>query len=239
MLSKPWLESSLGSRVSTSTSTVEQIANRVLIFGAIEATEGVGAARIGMRRGHAIERRFEVRNQPVVGRFVGSWATGRRHRARAQLADDQLPALGIGTDIGDIQRAEDEISLLRFLVMAAGAVTVQKGVLGRLPRLRGFADTARRSWGGFSSLFGARLQVSGRRKQQQRKSDSARYPTPTHSTSGLTRSLERALSVHSIGTLWVVAFCRKRMNLLDFRVWQQWQTGRPPHGGRPRIGGRF
>ena len=131
MLSNPWLESSLGSSVSTSTSSAEQIADRVLIFRAIQAAERIGAAGIRIRRRHAVERRFEVRDEPVVGRFGRPRTPRRRHRPRAQLAHHELPPLGIGSDVRDVERAKSEIPLLGFFVMTAGAITIQRCLFRR------------------------------------------------------------------------------------------------------------
>ena len=64
---------------------VEQIADGVLIFRAVQPAERVGAAGIGIRAGGAIERRFEVRDQRVVGGF-GRAAAGRPEASRARAA---------------------------------------------------------------------------------------------------------------------------------------------------------
>ena len=69
----------------------EQIANRVLIFGAVQAAEGVGAAGIGLRGGGVVERRFERGDGVVVSGLVGAGKPGGRHGAGAQPADDLFP----------------------------------------------------------------------------------------------------------------------------------------------------
>ena len=47
-LSKPWLDSSLGSSDDDVDVERQQVADRVLIFGAVEPAERVGAAGIGV-----------------------------------------------------------------------------------------------------------------------------------------------------------------------------------------------
>ena len=232
MLSNPWLESSLGRSVSTSTSSAEQIADRVLIFRAIQAAERVGAAGIGIRRRHAIERRFEVRDEPVVGRFGRTRAPRRRHRPRAQLAHHELPPLGIGTDVGDIERAEDEIPLLGFLVMTAGAIAIQCCLLRRYGSLRRLGGL---SW----RLFGLGLRVDDPHQEKQRKSDSAKDPTPIHSTSGLTIAPEyESFQCTQYRQFRVVAFCRKRLNLRRFLADSVKRKSGPPAPWRERPGFR-
>ena len=55
----------------------QQVADGVLVFGAVEAAEGVGAAGIGMRGGGAIERGFE-RGDDASGRCARRGAAVRR-----------------------------------------------------------------------------------------------------------------------------------------------------------------
>jgi hypothetical protein len=142
MLSNPWLESSLGRSVSTSTpATADR--DGVLILRAIQTAEGVGAAGIRGRRGDAIERCFKVRDQLVLSGLGWPRTSHRRHRARPKLANHELPALGIGPDVGDVERTQDEISLLGFLVMTADAVPIQKRVFGRNRSLCGLAGLSR------------------------------------------------------------------------------------------------
>jgi hypothetical protein len=103
---------------------VEEIANSIPVLRAVEAAESIGTSRIWIRGGYAIERRLKMRNEGVVGRLARSGPSHRGHRPCAKLADDQFPPLGMGGNIGDIERAENEITLFGFLVMATGTIAV-------------------------------------------------------------------------------------------------------------------
>ena len=69
-LSKPWLDSSAGQQRGDVDVEGEQVADGVLVFGAIEAAEGVGAAGVGIGGGGAIERGFERGDEGVVGGLI-------------------------------------------------------------------------------------------------------------------------------------------------------------------------
>ena len=125
MLSNPWLESSLGSIADTSISTFEQIANGVLVLGAIQAPERIRASRVGTGGSGEIEGRLKTRDQRVVGCLGRAWTPRWRHRARAKLLDDDLPGFGVGSDVLEIDRAQYQVALFGLLVMTAGTVPIQ------------------------------------------------------------------------------------------------------------------
>ena len=64
MLSNPWLDSSGGSSDATSTSSASRSRMAFWYSVRVEPPEGVGAARIGMRRGGAVERRSPATRSP-------------------------------------------------------------------------------------------------------------------------------------------------------------------------------
>jgi hypothetical protein len=83
----------------------EQVTNRVGVFSAVETMDR-DSAGIRMRGAECVEVVFDQRRQRVVGHLVGARPSGRRHLARAQLARDSLPLLGIGADVVGVERVE-------------------------------------------------------------------------------------------------------------------------------------
>ena len=92
-LSKPWLDSSLGSSERDIDVERQQVADGVLIFGPVEPAEGVGTAGIRASRRPRDQAKFRARQQRCVGPLIGPRQSGGRHGSRAQLADDLLPRL--------------------------------------------------------------------------------------------------------------------------------------------------
>ena len=135
MLSKPELTSSDGSSDATSTSRCEQVADHVLVFGAVEAVEGLRAARIGARGGRAIELALEPGGEAVLGGAVRARHAGGRHQSRTQLQHHLLPALRRGRDVRHIHRGVEGdgrgASSLLALVVAADAVLIEQRALRR------------------------------------------------------------------------------------------------------------
>ena len=107
----------------------EQIADRVLIFSAIQAMEGVVATRIGRGRRRAIERRLEIGLERLIGRLVGprTARTGRRHRARANPADDFFPAFRMGGQVLDDDFLEHPPAAFHPLAVTAAAIARDHG----------------------------------------------------------------------------------------------------------------
>ena len=61
----------------------EQVANRILVFGAIEAAERIGTTRVGVVCGNCVESRGERVHRRLVAGFIGPWQPHRRHGAAA------------------------------------------------------------------------------------------------------------------------------------------------------------
>ena len=101
----------------------EKIADGVVIFGAIEAAEGVCAAGVGMRGGDAVERRLKGGNGAGVSGLVGARQAGGRHGAGAQPADDVFPYGGVAGDVLGGNGVEREAAGFQAFVVAADAVT--------------------------------------------------------------------------------------------------------------------
>ena len=73
----------------------QQVAHRVVVLGAVEPPERLGAPRVGGRRGVAVQGRLERADGRRVRRLVGPAGGDRGHLAGAQLADHPLPDLGV------------------------------------------------------------------------------------------------------------------------------------------------
>ena len=108
----------------------QQVANRVLVFEAIEPVERFGAAGMRPRDGVAVELVFQPRRERVDRRLIGPRRTGGRHRSRAQLPDDLFPDRSPGGDVVHIDRLEREGPRPELLVMAPDAVLVEDGASG-------------------------------------------------------------------------------------------------------------
>ena len=113
MLSKPWLESSLGSSCADVDVDGKQVADRIVIFGAAEAAEGIGAAGIRLGRGGAVEQCFDPGDHRVVGSLVGPRRALGRHVADAQLAHHLLPDFGFCAGIVGVQVFQREAAGLQ------------------------------------------------------------------------------------------------------------------------------
>ena len=70
----------------------QEVANSVLVFGSGQSPDRRGPARIRVRRGGAVECRFEIADRRVVGRFVRPLLSAYGwHLAGPELPDDLLP----------------------------------------------------------------------------------------------------------------------------------------------------
>ena len=127
MLSKPKAESSGGSSEARLDLEVEQIANRVRVFGAIEPADQ-RPARIRVARRGAIELGLEPRGKRVVGGLVRPRRARRRHRARAELADDALPHIAVVGDTGEIHPVQRQVGGFRALVVTGQHVCLTTAV---------------------------------------------------------------------------------------------------------------
>ena len=130
----------------------EQVADRGVIFGPVQAVERLAAAGVGTGQGHRVDGRLQPGGDGAV-RFLGrSRVPRRRHRPCAQLDDDLLPGLGVGADVREIVRVEGQIGRAQPVVVAAHAEPVERcsnRVCGRSDRgLRGLGDCDVRAAGG-------------------------------------------------------------------------------------------
>ena len=85
----------------------EQIANRVRVFGAVQAVQHV-SARVVLLRGRRVEARDERRPEPGQLLVAGRRRSLRRHRAHTELLDHALPGRRVRTGIGEIGLVERE-----------------------------------------------------------------------------------------------------------------------------------
>ena len=75
----------------------QQIADRVLVFGAVHAVQR-RASWIRLGRRGAVDRVLDRAGEGVERRTLGPLGAGRRHHAGAHLADHLLPGLGVALE---------------------------------------------------------------------------------------------------------------------------------------------
>lgn len=104
----------------------EEVADGVLVFGAVKPAEGVSAAGVGLL---AVKSGFNGLDRSEVGVFGGAWNSYGRHGSAAEAAEYFFPAFGVFGGSGGV---EAEIAVGRCAVVAAEAVFADEGLLGRL-----------------------------------------------------------------------------------------------------------
>jgi hypothetical protein len=77
----------------------QQVADDVLVFGAVQASQGRGSTGIGARCGGAVERRFETGHENLIRLLIRPRSADRRHLPRSQLPHDFFPNLGVGVHV--------------------------------------------------------------------------------------------------------------------------------------------
>ena len=77
----------------------EDVADRIVILGAVQAANRIGPPGIRTSRGLAIECGLEIGHEPVVVGFARTRCAGWRHGPRAQLPHGMFPELGIRGDV--------------------------------------------------------------------------------------------------------------------------------------------
>lgn len=108
---------------------IDQIADGVVVFGAIHPAEGVGSAGIGMGGGGAVDGAFERGDDGVVGFLVGARQAGGWHLAGLEFADHLFPGGGVLANVFCINGLEGEAGGLHLVVVAGDAVLVGEGGL--------------------------------------------------------------------------------------------------------------
>ena len=132
----------------------QQIADCVLILGAVEAVQRLRAPRVGLRRRHAIDLRLQPGSEPVADGRVRARSSGGRHGAGPELPDHLLPDVGPGRHVGKIggpERNRDRTAGGEPLVVARDAVPLEQRLVPGDGRrlLRGrFLPRAGRGHGG-------------------------------------------------------------------------------------------
>src|SRR5262245_27155039 len=105
----------------------EQVADRVVVFGAIQPMNRGDSAGTGRCGPHAIDFTLQPARDHPVRRLIRPRAAGRRHRAGAKFGDDALPYLSVRGWLGDVERVQRETGGLETLVVAADAVRADDG----------------------------------------------------------------------------------------------------------------
>ena len=155
MLSKPWVESSAGRNLRGVDFEREQIANRVRVFGAVQAVE---AGRGQMRGRAAIELALHPADQRLERGRIRPPHAGRRHHAGAQLADDFFADLRVVAEVREIELVEQQVRRLQPRVVAGHTVLVDQ---------RALRGGVRRGGGGGSSRPAPAARLApGRRRSR-------------------------------------------------------------------------
>ena len=102
----------------------QQVADGVGVLGAVQ-TMDQRTARLGRRESRAVELRRERGEKHLLVRVRRGRHAGRRHHACAHFADDLLPRVAVGPDVGQIDLLEDQPAALRARVVTGDAVAVQ------------------------------------------------------------------------------------------------------------------
>ena len=106
----------------------EQIADRVVVFGAIEPMHGGDPPGIRFRIPRAIHLLLQPARDRAICCFVRTRAAGRRHRTRPQLRDDFFPRLRVRARRVEIQAFQIEPAGLQPGAVAADAVLIEDGL---------------------------------------------------------------------------------------------------------------
>src|SRR5216684_9376599 len=104
----------------------EQIANRVVVFRAVETLDRVAPARVRAGRPGAVDFVFERGCDTTIGGRIGARTSGRRHRAGPKLLDHPLPHLRVGAWLRDVRAVESKSGGTEFLVVARDAIGIQE-----------------------------------------------------------------------------------------------------------------
>ena len=139
----------------------EQVANDVVILAAVEPVEGVGPARVRMRRRSAIELGLQPGRERLVGGGVRPGSGHGRHGTGPHLAHHLLPDFGMRPDVRHVHHVEREVGGPEPLVVAGDAVAVEQRALwcrefGR--RRLSWSDGAHRSGRGRHDCHRSRHQ---------------------------------------------------------------------------------
>ena len=113
-----------GQEISAVNFQRQQIAHRVDVFGAVQATRGHAP---GSHRRGCIQCRFERAGKAGDRRGVRTAPAFRRHLSVAQLADDFLEGLRVRRNVPDVQRLQRQTSGQQPIVVAGNASTGRTG----------------------------------------------------------------------------------------------------------------
>ena len=121
----------------------EEVADGVLILGAIQPMQGNGATGVRLRRRGLVDLGLEPGGQAVGRRRIGARAPQGRHGPGADLSDDLLPDLGLRrhvVEVDAVERDRDRAARHQARVVAGHAVPFDQrrmsGNLARAIRLR-------------------------------------------------------------------------------------------------------
>ena len=107
----------------------KQVSDGVLILATIQTSQRVRAARIRLRGGSLVERRFQPRQEGSAIFRRRLRHVGRRHGARAKLTNDLLPDFAGCTRNADVRFVQHQAGCLELLVVAGHTVAINHPAL--------------------------------------------------------------------------------------------------------------
>ena len=130
---------------------VKQIANRVGVFGSVQAMQA-GSSRVGICEAGTIESGFQFGCEGIEDSPFRTARPTRRHHPAANLANNLFPRLGALPDVGNVERIERQTARLCCLVVTRHAVLCQ--------------DSLRLRWRGSLRIAGEQAAEEPQRKIQ-------------------------------------------------------------------------
>ncbi len=104
----------------------EQIADRVLVLGAVQPSQGRRPPRMRPRRRRSIQRRHECGNGGLILRLARPWPADGRHLPRGELAYHLFPDHRVGVDRVGADRVERQAASFGVAVVARGAMLLDE-----------------------------------------------------------------------------------------------------------------
>ena len=112
----------------------EQVTDRVLVLGSVQAMEGFGPAWIRAGCSTLVDSHLQVRDEGSMGGSIRARAAARRHGTRAELPNHLLPHLSPTAHIHHVHRVERQAPGSQSLVVAADAVLIDNRSVRRSKR---------------------------------------------------------------------------------------------------------
>ena len=104
---------------------IQQVADRILVLGAIEPVDRFRPAGIGPRCRYAIDLAFQPARDTVIGRDVRSGTSRRRHGPRSKLPYDLFPRVRLRRHVRQAEPVKRKVGSPELLIVAGEAVLLE------------------------------------------------------------------------------------------------------------------